>query len=191
MAKNRRNTIIACIGLLAVFAIARSLTFTTVSVDTESTVTFGNLALQINETMLDEEGEEIPCTLENAVPLARKSDVSRIVRVENTGRQPMFVRVALDMQGEDQEGGEIENANALAEYALNEEDWTYRDGWYYYNALLEPGRETEALMTEVMFDINKITADYPGGNFDLDILAQGVQSRNNADNALDAQGWPQ
>lgn len=191
MAKSRRNTIIACIILLAVFAIARSLAFTTASVDTKSFVTFGNLALKINETMLGEDGEEIPYTPENDVPLARKSNVSRIVRVENTGRQPMFVRVALDMQGTDQDGGEIENANALAEYALNEEDWTYRDGWYYYNAILVPGSETTELMTEVMFDINKITTDYPDGTLDLDILAQGVQSKNNEDNALDARGWPQ
>lgn len=191
MTKTGRNTIIACIILLAVLAIARSLAFTTASVDTESIVTFGNLALEINETMLGEDGKEIPYTPDNDVPLARQSKVSRIVRVENTGRQPMFVRVALDMQVTDKDSGETADANALAEYALNEEDWTYDDGWYYYDAILEPGSETKELMTEVMFYINEIATDYPGGSLDLDIQAQGVQSKNNGEKALTAQGWPQ
>lgn len=190
MAKNKRNVIIACMILLAVFAVTRSLAFRTVSVDTESIITFGNLALEIRETTLDEHGDEIPYVPEDDAALAKKSNASRIVRVENTGRQPMFVRVALEMRGKDRDGGEIKEADALAEYALNEKDWTYDDGWYYYNALLEPGRETTELMTEVMFDIDRITQRYPGGNFDLDIRAQGVQSRNNGDNALDALGWP-
>ena len=102
----------------------------------------------------------------------------------------MFVRVSLDMEGTDRNGEMIDNADALAGYTWNQTDWTYSDGWYYYKRVLEPGSETKELMTEVMFDIDRISAEYPGGNFKLDISAQGVQSKNNEDEALKAVGWP-
>ena len=190
MKKERKNIFIACAMVFLALAISQSLAFHTVNVDTESIVTFGNLGLKIHETMLDENNREIPYSPEYSTPLTRDGSQSRIVRVENTGRQPMFVRVSLDMEGTDKNGETIDNADALAGYAWNQTDWTYSDGWYYYKRVLEPGSETKELMTEVMFDIDRISAEYPGGNFKLDISAQGVQSKNNEDEALKAVGWP-
>ena len=103
----------------------------------------------------------------------------------------MYVRVDLGIKGTDKDGNEIKNADALAGYTLNDEDWLYQDGWYYYREALEPGSETEELLTEVIFDIDEISSLYPGGNFDLNVSAQGVQSRNNEDNVLAARGWPE
>lgn len=193
MSTRKRNIWIACALLFTVIAISQSLAFLTTNVDTENKITFGNLDLKIRETTLNENGEEIAYSPDETENISKKSTQSRIVRVENTGRQPMYVRVALDLTGTDSDGGKInDDVDALAQYNLNEEDWIYQNGWYYYKDILEPGSKTEELMTEVVFDINTMSSRYPGGVFDLDIKGQGVQSKNNeAEDVLAVKGWPE
>ena len=102
----------------------------------------------------------------------------------------MFVRVALQMNGATADGTEF-NAESLVSYEINRTDWHYQEGWYYYTKPLNPHETTSELMTQVIFkDISNITQTYPGGRFFLQIDAQAVQSENNADNALNASGWP-
>lgn len=192
MKKERKLIWIACATLLAVLGLSQTLAFFTTNVDTENLITFGKLDLKINETTLDKQGEEVAYSPDEKVNLSRNSYLSRIIRLENTGSQPMYVRVDLSITGQDKDGGEIKNADALAEYTLNEDDWVYKDGWYYYKDILEPGSESKELMTEIIFDINEISSLYPGGDFDLDVSAQGVQSKNNEnENVLLVTGWPE
>lgn len=191
MKKERKTIWIACVILLTVLFISQTLAFFSTSVDTENIITFGNLKLKINETTLNAQGEEVAFSPEEKGNISKNNRQSRIVRIENTGRQPVFVRVNLSVAGTKQDGSEIENADALAEYILNENDWIYQDGWYYYREILEPGSETKELLTEVIFNIDGISSRYPGGEFDLDISAQGVQSKNNEGDVLSATGWPQ
>lgn len=192
MKKERKLIWIACATLLAVLGLSQTLAFFTTNVDSENLITFGNLDLKINETTLDNQGEEVAYSPDEKVNLSRNSHLSRIIRLENTGSQPMYVRVDLSITGQDKDGGEIKNADALAEYTLNEDDWVYKDGWYYYKDILEPGSESKELMTEIIFDINEISSLYPGGDFDLDVSAQGVQSKNNEnENVLLVTGWPE
>lgn len=191
MKKERKNIWIAGAVMLTALAVSQTLAFFTTSVDTENIIQFGDLGIRINETTLDAQGEEVAYSPGESANISRNSRQSRIVRVENTGGQPTYVRVDLGIKGTDKDGNEIKNADALAGYTLNDEDWLYQDGWYYYREALEPGSETEELLTEVIFDIDEISSLYPGGNFDLNVSAQGVQSRNNEDNVLAARGWPE
>lgn len=192
MKKERKHIWIAGAILLTVLAISWTLAFFTTNVDTENKIRFGRLDLKIHETTLDGAGEEVAYSPEeHPANISKNSRQSRIVRVENTGSQPMYVRVNLGISGEDRDGKKIEYADALAKYTLNREDWLYQDGWYYYRDVLEPGSKTKELMTEVIFDIEKIGSRYPGGKFDLDISAQGVQSKNNETDVLAVKGWPE
>jgi len=45
-------------------------------------------------------------------------------------------------------------------------------------------------MTQINFNTNKITADYPKSNFKFNIKAEVVQAKNNAVNVLNVVGWP-
>ncbi len=191
MSNKKKNVIISLIILLCVIGISQTLAYTTSSVETENIITFGNLKLKIVETVLNETGEEIPFSPEEPVDITKKESVSRIVKVENVGQQPMFVRVELNITGTDKDGNTVESAKELADYNINEEYWLYDNGWYYYTGILEPGTQSEELITEVMFDTNQITNNYPGGSFHLEINAQAVQSKNNGTNVIEASGWPE
>lgn len=113
--------------------------------------------------------------------------VSRIVTVENVGEQSLYLRVKLVTS--------VENDKLLAENILkmniNTDKWTYRDGYYYYYKVLDPGELSEKLFTKVTIDGELVDNKYLGKTILLDVVAQATQSKNNADSVLEAKGWPE
>ena len=73
--------------------------------------------------------------------------------------------------------------------ALNEQDWTEKDGWWYYADAVNTGAATKPLMTGVSFDGVNMTNEYQKSILEIVIYAQAVQASNNGTNALDAAGW--
>ncbi len=113
--------------------------------------------------------------------------VSKVVTVKNTGNHPMYLRIKLTPG--------VNDASLTADDCIlidiNTSDWTARDGYYYYNAVLEPDQTAQPLFTQVTFVGSKVTNDYLGKLFSLDVAAQAVQSENNGPGPLEAQGWPE
>lgn len=183
-------------GFLAAAVLVLCLTATTSAfltrhAVTDNLLTFGNLSLALRQTTLTPQGQETPVSSDTPFNITSHQAVSRILRVENTGNHPMYVRVSLQMVGTTSDGQTIDTQDHVS-YQLNESDWVYRDGWYYYTQALPPHETTQELMTQVIFnDMNAITQAYPGSQFDLDVDAQAVQSENNASDVLSATGWPE
>lgn len=75
------------------------------------------------------------------------------------------------------------------ELALNTTDWTERDGYYYYNKALKPGEVTVPIFTAVTFNA-AMGNEYQNAAATVDVFAQAVQTANNGDTVLNAQGWP-
>lgn len=182
------------LGALAVLLLfcfaAATAAFTTRSATADNVLTFGSLKLELQQTTLSA-GQEVPYTGQEAVNITADSQVSRIVRVKNICDHPMYVRVALRMQGTKGDGTALDMAG-LVDYRLNTTDWVSRGGWYYYTKPLEPGQTTPELLTAMEFDSNAVLEK--GGarsKMELEIDAQAVQSENNADQVLNAVGWPQ
>ena len=164
--------------------------FFTSQVVTDNILTFGDLKLAIRQTTLGPSGSEVPVSQGSSFNITTQNTVSRILRVENVGSHPMYVRVAIHMEGSTAQGSTFD-ASAMVSYQLNEDAWLYQDGWYYYKQPLAPDETTEELMTQVIFaDISTISQQYPGSRFDMQVDAQAVQSENNAPDALSASGWP-
>lgn len=113
--------------------------------------------------------------------------VSKQVMVENTGNSPAFLRVKLTPGVNDDK---LSAADCI-QMDINHTHWTYQDGYYYYNQILQPGQTTPALLTQVTFVGDKITNAYLGKMFSLDVAVQAVQSENNGAEPLKAQGWPE
>ena len=67
--------------------------------------------------------------------------------------------------------------------------WTEKDGWYYYNEMLQPGDTTPPLFTAVSFSENMPNL-YQEATAKIDVKAQAVQAANNGDTVLEAAGWP-
>lgn len=113
--------------------------------------------------------------------------VSRIVTVKNVGEQSLYLRVKLVISAENDEL----LAENILKMNINTAKWTYRDGYYYYYKVLDPGELSEELFTEVTIDGELVDNKYLGKSILLDVVAQATQSKNNADSVLEAEGWPE
>ena len=189
---NKKKLIcIAAASVLLICCAAPTIAFITRQTKTENIITFGNVRLQLHETTLNEDNQEIEFQEDTETDITHSDTCSRIVRVENLGEQPIYLRVSLSMEGTQEDGTSFQ-ADEYASYQLNEEDWYYENGWYYYKTELAPHVTSEELMTQVIFnDISEITEKYPGSKFKLSIDAQGVQSKNNGGSVSEAAGWPE
>ncbi|MGN0568495.1 MAG: TasA family protein [Acutalibacteraceae bacterium] len=86
-----------------------------------------------------------------------------------------------------------------AEYNFNVGEgatqWSFSDGWWYYNSPLAAGEVAEPLFSQVSFSAQGLNDSYYNSNFEITFTAQAVQFENNADNHgdtwQDAVGWPQ
>ena len=114
--------------------------------------------------------------------------VDKVVYIENTGTVDFYARIALAMSvtGAD---GEPLSPDVMALH-INTADWTKKGDYYYYNKPLAPGEKTEPLLKTVTFAAD-MGNEYMECTAKINVTAQTVQSRNNGDTVLDAQGWPE
>lgn len=73
------------------------------------------------------------------------------VKFTNKGTSSVFLRVSYTdywQKGDEILSNQI-NGQDVAEKRWNTEDWTYIDGWYYYNKILKKGGSTEDILTKV------------------------------------------
>lgn len=156
-------------------------------VKTDNVMTFGNISVQLINHTLDGQGNEIEVPDEEEV--LRYEDVSRIVKVKNVCDYPAYVRIQLDMSGQDDT--ESFPAEEYVNYDFADNKWQEKDGWFYYTSILEPDKTTEDLMHGIQFDINRLTAEHAGSDISFKIRLQAVQSKNNADDVFEVKGWPE
>ena len=114
-------------------------------------------------------------------------EVTKIAEVKNTGTAPAFIRVEVMVDVYSAEGNLLDSAPVKLDF--NQTDWTYYDGYYYYNRILNPGETTEPLFTTVSFDVFMGDA-YQEGTTYVNLQAGAVQSANNGEDPLQATGWP-
>lgn len=115
------------------------------------------------------------------------SAVPKYVEVENTGASAAYVRVRVQKDVRLPEGTAGDAAAVTLD--INTQDWTARDGYYYYNKPLQPGERTPYLFTEVRFAA-EMDARYGGAQIEVRVQAEATQAANNGQSALEAAGWP-
>ena len=120
--------------------------------------------------------------------------VSKIVTVRNQEAQS-FVRAKLVLTLKDATGKEMEITSETMEkiihLTMNAQDWTEKDGWWYYVGAVSTGAATKPLMTGVSFDGVNMANEYQKCTLEIHVYAQAVQAANNGSNALEAAGWPE
>jgi len=155
--------------------------YTTVGKAT-NVVTSGDISLQIHERTAD--GKDYPT---QAVVIIPGSIVSKQVSVENVCQHPFYLRVKLVSTTTNQEL----SADECMELDINTEKWTEKDGYYYYNQILQPGETTVPVFTEVEIVGEKVMTEHIGSTLSITVNAYAVQSENNpAEHPWDAAGWP-
>ena len=155
--------------------------YTTVGTAT-NVVTSGDIQLMIHEKTAD--GSNFPT---EGVYIIPGDIVSKQVSVENVCAHPFYLRVKLVSGSTD----EALTAEDCLKMDIDTVNWTYVDGFYYYNRILQPGETTPALFTQVEIVGSKVDQTHIGSTLSLTVNAYAVQSEHNpAEHPWDASGWP-
>lgn len=185
----RKIFILSIAAILLAASITGTLAYYTATDTARNVITTGNLKIELVETAVPEDGGE-PVPFENVDGVMPGMDISKIVQIENTGDYPAYVRVAVEKVITLAEGMEAEIDDRLVSVNYDMVNWTYRDGFYYYNKALEAGMMTVPLFTIVSFD-KSMDNRYQGARADIRVKAYAVQAANNGTSSLDAKGWPE
>lgn len=173
-------------GLIAVLAVLSTgtLAYFTTTVTADNVVTAGDMKLEIHDK--NSKGEAF--TSEGMIVMPGDK-IDEIVTVENTGNHPMYLRVKVT-KGVNDEVLADNVENCLKIDIANPDEWTFKDGYYYYQDVLKAGEATPPLFENVEIVGMQVDNRYIGKNFNLKISAYAVQSENNGGTVWDAFGWP-
>lgn len=185
--KKRIIVIALIVALAAVAAVGSSAYFTAQSTAT-NVITAGNVKIDLIEMSVPADGGD-PVPFEDVSGVMPGASVSKIVTVKNTGDNAAWVRVSVEKAIALKDGAEGDVDLSLVSFDLNREFWTEQDGYYYYNAELKPGAETEPLFTAVSFAA-EMGNMYQESTATVSVNAQATQVVHNGGSALDAAGWP-
>ncbi len=176
---------------------AQTFAYFTQSVESEQNrITAGGLDIEIVEV---QSGVSRESALTEPVKIMPATSVERVVKVQNTGDLPVFLRIKIEKTTNKAEN-EIPagwedfitcnfdlDDEATAEVA--EGPWIYRNGYYYYNAPLAAGAVTEALFDLISFSPN-MGNQFAGSEIRLAVICEATQANGNASVPMDAVGWP-
>ncbi len=174
--------LIALAAILATALTQPTLAFYTTVGQATNVVTSGDIRLMIHEKTAD--GSDFPAEGVYVIP---GDIVSKQVSVENVCGHPFYLRVKL-VSGSTNGALSPEDCFKLN---IDTDHWTYADGFYYYNRILQPGETTPALFTQVEIVGSQVDQTHIGSTLRLTVNAYAVQSENNpAAHPWDAAGWP-
>ena len=117
--------------------------------------------------------------------------VGKSVYVENIGAYPIYVRAKIVGSinlNERYASHEDEIDLSLINYSIDYDNWTERDGYYYFNTAVISGKSTTNLLSSVDFS-NQMGNIYKDSTIKVKILLEVVQANNNGDTVFDAVGW--
>ena len=182
MKAKSRLLAIALAAILATVLTQPSLAYYTTIGRATNVVTSGDVQLKIHEKTAD--GSDFPS---EGVYIIPGDIVSKQVSVENVCGHPFYLRVKL-VEGADNQT--LNPADCL-KMNIDTQNWTMKDGFYYFNRILQPGEITSNLFTQVEIVGSKVDQPHVGSALTLTVKAYAVQSENNpADHPWDASGWP-
>lgn len=179
----RKLLILSLLVILAALTAAGTLAYYTDSARTHNVITSG----KVNIALLEWANEARTKPFKDKQGVMPGTKVTKIVEVENTGTGAAFVRLRVEknVYGADQKPMDTDPVSL----DFNKTDWTYSEGYYYYNHALEPGKTTVPLFTAVTFAA-EMGNEYQNATAHVKVSAYAVQSANNGDDPLNAEGWP-
>ena len=184
MKRTKLKMICASLIVLVMLLSNKTIAYYSTAKKATNVVTSGDISLMIHETT-----DQDTLFPSEGVLIVPGDVVSKQVSVENICSHPFYLRVKLTYDIDSQE------LSADECFALNidETNWTYMDGWYYFNSAVEPGDMTPYLFSEVEIVGAKVDNSYIGKTLSLNVIAQAVQSEHNPliDGLVHtASGWP-
>jgi predicted ribosomally synthesized peptide with SipW-like signal peptide len=182
MKAKSRLLLVALVAILLTVLTQPTLAYYTAYGKATNVVTSGDIQLKIHEKTAD--GNDFPAEGVYVIP---GDIVSKRVSIENVCGHPFYLRVKVVSNSTNQ----ALSADDCLKLDINTADWTFVDGYYYYNKILQPGEVTPALFTQVEIVGSKVDQNHVGSMLSLTVNAYAVQSQNNpAEHPWNAAGWP-
>ena len=176
---------ILLVGLILVSLIGGgTLAYVTREARTENVITAGDIEVKLFN-MLNED-TTMP---ENGIyGVLANVDYPNIVYAHNDCDFDEYIRMKVSQEITDKNGAVLDASKVVPNF--NTKDWTYNedDGYYYYNHILKPHTDSKPLYTSIHFD-KTINNTYKTATLDMHIIVEAVQSVNNGNTALEAEGW--
>jgi len=180
----RKNRFVYCavLSLLLSLFVQNTLAYFTATGTAHNVITSGIIDIALEETSVS---DEILADVDNIIP---GDVISKIVTVTNND-MPVYVRVKCDSSVRNA-AGELQDLPPSIQMDFDTDNWTCRDGWWYYNQPLGIGESTLPLFTQIEFAEGKGN-EYAACDIQLDVLAQATQVANNGTDVFTAAGWPE
>ena len=187
-----KSLVLALLVILLTSVSAGTLAYFTAKDVAHNVITSGGVKIELIEKI----DETTPWPDEGVSGIMPGQDVAKIVSVQNIGQSEAWIRIKADVSIAKADGtpGDI----SLIEIDFDDENWTERDGYWYYNTPVTPGEETLPLFTTVSFK-ETMNNPYQDSAVSIDVSAQAVQVANNPTaeqqdpeirDVLEAKGWP-
>ena len=120
--------------------------------------------------------------------------VSKIVSVKNN-EATSWIRMKYEVTMFDADGNIKDvSAELMEDLVIIEPDiqnWTEKDGWWYYRNPVKTGETTSPVFEAVAFSGPEMRNEYQNCTIKINIIAQAVQKDNNRGGVLEAGGWPE
>ena len=186
------TAVAACVALAA----GGTLAYFSAEETAHNVITTGGVDIELVEKVyagVDGQGNAVYDDFEDVSGVTPGQTVSKIVTVKNIGETDAWVRVEVAKAIDLAAGREGAVDLALVEIECDTAHWVDGgDGYWYYASKLAPGASTEPLFEAVRF-LTTMDNLYQGSTVTVDVYAQAVQYKNNADDTddvLKASGWP-
>lgn len=172
---------VLCLSLLA----GGTYAYFTVERTAYNVITMGTLDMEL----VEETTGGAPWPEEGLSGMMPGMQVDKVAYVRNAGSVPFYARVKVEKSVSLADGTPVDAQLDHIVLDINTEAWTEQDGWYYYNGALSAGAESVPLFTTVTL-APEMGNEYQLSTIVVNVVAQAVQSGNNGQSALTAQGWP-
>lgn len=188
--KKKVLLILAAAVIVAALVGAGSLAFFSGSEQAINKITLGNVKVELIEKM-DTPNGRIDYPAETIAGVMPGESLSKIAYAKNTGANEIWVRMKAVVSCKiNSAGGYLDGDTSKVTPVYNTESWIAgADGWYYYALKLAPNAETDPLFCTVAFS-GELDNAYADAKVDVAVTVQAVQTANNGDAVLLAQGWP-
>lgn len=152
MERKRHNIILILILVLTVFVVGTTFAYFTSTQTVKNVFQAQPYSTEITDTFVSPDNW-VPGTV-----------TPKTVSAKNTGNVDVAVRISYTESWVSQNGDDLsltlDNGQRVAIISLiNTDDWTYNNGYYYYNDTLGSGESTSSLIESVKFNENAVN-DY-------------------------------
>ncbi len=191
----KKTLLLAVIAICMAITVSGTLAYYTAEETAHNVITSGGVGIELVEKTKDETGSLVDFPEEGIHGVMPATSVYKMVHVENTGAAEAWIRIKVESSISASDGVQLpivfEDDNTPVMSFEVHTGWVDGgDGYYYYETPVASGEATGLFMETVDFNAS-MGNEYQNSTANIVISVQAVQTANNGDSVMEAEGWPQ